>query len=337
MKSGPKLAIKMKQLLRLFSFFFLFIIAAYCHAHTNISSIEPGESVSTTWQQFPVLIYKRTEKEIASLTGSNEIPYNERLHAKALQHVASLYGNGLASDLAATSSLETKKSRSIRSNILVVLGVSTNFGCVISFTKNDPKFEDPCSGAIYGTSGRIVEANNREDYHLLVPPHYYEDSQIILGHKFPDDVPLIDFSPDIATLKIPDGKKLLLAIEWQKEALVTQLLKNSSVLEYETSTGANALHVAASKGNARIIDELVAAGFLANSVSKNGITSVQIALISDNDDTAIALLSHGAKTDNFCIASRCADEVVDLLVKMKPSLSENSAQQKLASLKEKAL
>ena len=324
----------MKAILKTFTALsLLFVFVSISHAEIDINKMKPGTSIFEAYNGLPILIYKRTEEEIKTLLESPQIKFNSILYANTMQHFAKLHGNELASKIFSLAQLNKTSSRSIRNDVLITIGISTNFGCLILTNQTEPRFTDPCSKASYDTSGRIIQANDRENYHLLIPPHHFLKNTLKLGFKETETAPIIDFSPDINSMKISSGEKLLLALEWGKNNLISELLEDLDVLKYETQAGATALHVAASKSKPQIINMLIEAGFDVNIPTKEGVTAIQLALISENNETASLLLKNNAKTNQYCVGDRCADSVVNVLSKMMPYLTRNDIEENLLKLK----
>ena len=324
--------------MRAFSLLLLTILSiSNSNAEIDISNIQSGNSVTQDWLGMPVIIYKRTKEEIKSTQNSTKPSINKGLYSRALQHTAKLYGNEFATGLYSTASLETTPSRSLNPEILVVLGISSYHGCHITFSGNHPKLIDPCSNAMYDSNGRIKKANEREYYHLLVPPHYYEGNKLYIGHKTPGNISTIDFSPNIESMNVSTGEKLLLALEWRKIELIKKLTKKPTAVQYQTKVGATALHIAAHKAKPDIVKILLSAGFDINKPTKSGVTPIQLALLSNNEETAVFLLKNNAKTNGFCQNELCAVSATEFLTRSNGSLTTREAQNYLNKLKEKAL
>lgn len=288
-----------------FSVLMLLFTSSVMSSDIDIAKIKPGELIVTEWNELPILVYKRTHKEIESLKATDKIP-NILSDKRVFYGFARTYSNELATQLLKMSlRLDGRKVRSLRDDVLVVLGISSTYGCAIDTNNKSIPFFDPCSGSRYGLDGRITKASKREIHNLLIPPHSYQNDTLVIRDTASDSK-VIDFTPDIMKLNVSDGKKLLEAIQWRKYAYIEQLLARPGVLHYQTETGSNALHLAASRANPEIITSLIKAGFNVNSVNANGITPLHMSLLSNKDSNAVTLLKNGAQYDDFCIEGTCA-------------------------------
>ncbi|GAB3524446.1 ankyrin repeat domain-containing protein [Photobacterium alginatilyticum] len=326
------------MLRRLVTTLTIFTFSVFCKAAVNVGEMQPGEVRIESWDGAPVVVHKRSEKSIKELNNLGSVSTNLPLLEHILQYTARRSGNEYASALLkGTLPLESEATRSIRPDVLVVMGISSTFGCAVDYLPERELFIDPCSKAEYRADGRIVQSNAQEFYHLLVPPHYYDKDNLILGYAPGDERKIVDFTPDIEPLSISNGEKLLVALEWKKFNLVKELLRDKTVVNYRTSTGASALHVAASKASPDIIELMIERGFRINIFTEDGMTPIQIALLFNNDEIAVTLLKHGAKTSSFCSLWQCTTDSAILLSNMKPEVSLTESKAYIESLKAKAL
>lgn len=290
------------------------LLFASAHAKTppvlnvlNLQQLAVGEVTTLYWRGLPVLVYKRTAAQIAKLNQASptQLPPWRKLDLYRAQ--ARKSGNQLASLLlAGTDPLDGTKLRSQRPDILVVLAISTNFGCVIEWQADSQQFVDPCSGTRYGVDGRIIQATARERFNLLIPVHRFKGDVLTVGDAAEQGVTIHDFAPNILQLTIPAGEKLLEAIEWQKPDLISELLKDPTVLDYHTVTGATAIHFAAAEGAPSLLTQLHNAGFRLDVTTNEGVTPLMIALMQLNADNARWLVEHGASIVCQCYDKSCS-------------------------------
>lgn len=290
------------------------LLFASAHAKTppvlnvlNLQQLAVGEVKTLYWRGQPVLVYKRTAAQIAKLNQASptQLPPWRKLDLYRAQ--ARKSGNELASLLlAGTDPLDGSKLRSQRPDILVVLGVSTNFGCVIEWQADSQQFVDPCSGTRYGVDGRVMQATAREHFNLLIPVHRFKGDVLTVGDTAEQGVTIHDFAPNILQLTIPAGEKLLEAIEWQKPDLISELLKDPTVLDYHTVTGATAIHFAAAEGAPSLLTQLHNAGFRLDVTTNEGITPLMMAMLAMKADNARWLVEHGASIVCQCYDKSCS-------------------------------
>lgn len=133
----------------------------------DISKIEEGGFVINEWRGKPVWILHRTQAMLDSLPqldGDLRDPQSEDEQQPA-------YAKNAA--------------RSIKPQILVLLGVCTHLGCSPSF-KKEPTVElkfggfyCPCHGSKFDFAGRVYKGVPAPT-NLAVPPHFYESENVIV-------------------------------------------------------------------------------------------------------------------------------------------------------------
>ena len=104
-------------------------VKAFASTEVDISSVEPGQSITVLWRGKPVFIKRRTQEEIAKA---------REVDIKNLKHP------------------EKDEDRAKNPEWLVMLGVCTHLGCVPLGDKGEyGGWFCPCHGSHYDTSGRI--------------------------------------------------------------------------------------------------------------------------------------------------------------------------------------
>ena len=147
--------------------------AAGAPVKADISKLEPGQMVIVEWRGMPVYVVNRTEAMLAELPGLNDgLKDPESLTAKQPDYIQGI-------------------ERSIRRNMLVILGLCTHLGCAPKFrpevggelsTASDVwqgGFFCPCHGSKFDLSGRVY-ADVPAPTNLEVPPHSYEGNDILV-------------------------------------------------------------------------------------------------------------------------------------------------------------
>lgn len=147
--------------------------AAGAPVEVDFSKLEPGQMVILEWRKKPVMIVRRTEKNLQDLAA---------LEPK-LADIDSKQSNQPAYAL--------NKNRSIKPEYLVMVGICTHLGCVPKF-RPEVAPEDlgtdwlggffcPCHGSRFDLSGRVysgVPAPTNMD----IPPYkYLTETSIIIG------------------------------------------------------------------------------------------------------------------------------------------------------------
>ena len=147
--------------------------AAGAPVKVNISKIEAGQQMVAEWRGQPVFILRRTDEILSNL------------------------GN-LVSQLADPESKSSVQPayvdpvmRSIKPQILLLIGICTHLGCSPTFRPEVAAADlggdwrggyfCPCHGSRYDLAGRVYKAQPAP-LNLPVPPHAYEsDNVIVIG------------------------------------------------------------------------------------------------------------------------------------------------------------
>jgi ubiquinol-cytochrome c reductase iron-sulfur subunit len=152
--------------------------AAGAPVEVDISTLKPGEKMTVEWRGKPVWIVRRTPEQLAELPkldGQLADPNSKR-----------------NADELTPPYVRSKEYRSIKPEILVVVGICTHLGCSPSdkFVPGpQPSLPDnwaggflcPCHGSTFDMAGRVYKDKPAPD-NLEVPPHVYlSDSRILIG------------------------------------------------------------------------------------------------------------------------------------------------------------
>ncbi|MCR4347085.1 MAG: ubiquinol-cytochrome c reductase iron-sulfur subunit [Sulfuricaulis sp.] len=149
--------------------------AAGAPVEVDISKLESGQLLTVEWQGKPVWILRRTPAMLKSLPEAE--PLLADPGSKVVDQQPSYAQNG---------------ARSIKPEILVLVGICTHLGCspdrrldagIASGLGDDWKggFFCPCHGSKFDLAGRVFK-NVPAPTNLVVPPHgYLSDTRIIIG------------------------------------------------------------------------------------------------------------------------------------------------------------
>ncbi len=147
--------------------------AAGAPVKVNIGKIEPGQQIVAEWRGQPVFIVRRTPDILSNLD-------------KVAEHVADP-----DSKASVQPTYVDPKNRSIKPEILVLVGICTHLGCSPSFRPEVAPADlgadwfggylCPCHGSRYDLAGRVYKSQPAP-LNLPVPPHSYEsDTVIVVG------------------------------------------------------------------------------------------------------------------------------------------------------------
>lgn len=145
--------------------------AAGAPVEVDISSLVPGRLVTVEWRGKPVWVVKRTEETLSRLDADTDRLADPESAVEMQPEYAQ------------------NSARSIKPEILVVVGICTHLGCSPSYRPElaapdlgadwDGGFFCPCHGSKFDMSGRVyagVPAPNN----LEIPPYRYVDDNLIV-------------------------------------------------------------------------------------------------------------------------------------------------------------
>ncbi|MDD0810365.1 ubiquinol-cytochrome c reductase iron-sulfur subunit [Curvibacter sp. RS43] len=150
--------------------------AAGAAVEVDISTLKPGEKITAEWRGKPVWIVKRTPETVAELAKLDD----QLADPNSLRHLED------------TPEYARNTARSIKPEVLVVVGICTHLGCSPSdkFTPGpQPSLPDnweggflcPCHGSTFDLAGRVFKNKPAPD-NLPVPPHMYlSDTRLLIG------------------------------------------------------------------------------------------------------------------------------------------------------------
>ncbi len=152
--------------------------AAGAPVEVDISQMEPGQLLTVAWRGKPVWILKRTQAMLDSLDEVADLVVDPDSNVSAQQPAYVL--------------TENRSQRSIKPEILVVVGICTHLGCspakrLVAGSSQGMGddwlggFFCPCHGSSFDLSGRVYK-NVPAPTNLPVPPHkYLSESRILIG------------------------------------------------------------------------------------------------------------------------------------------------------------
>jgi ubiquinol-cytochrome c reductase iron-sulfur subunit len=153
--------------------------AAGAPVEVDIGSLKAGEKLTVEWRGQPVWIVRRTPEQVS------ELPKLDPLLAdpKSQRNADEL-----------TPPYARNEVRSIKPEVLVVVGICTHLGCspTDKFVPGpQPSLPDnwvggflcPCHGSTFDMAGRVYKDKPAPD-NLRVPPHMYvADNKLVIGEE----------------------------------------------------------------------------------------------------------------------------------------------------------
>ena len=149
--------------------------AAGAPVEADISKLAPGQLLIVEWRGKPVWIVNRTEETLAALEGNKD-----KLRDPD-------------SDVEQQPEYAKNVHRSIKPEILVMIGICTHLGCSPTYRPDiapadlgpdwNGGFFCPCHGSTFDFSGRVYKGVPAPT-NLAVPPHaYLNDKLIVIGEE----------------------------------------------------------------------------------------------------------------------------------------------------------
>jgi ubiquinol-cytochrome c reductase iron-sulfur subunit len=151
--------------------------AAGAAVEFDVAKVKKGELKTTEWRGQPVWILNRSDEMLSTLKQETQLA-DPKLKVTSQQ-----------------PKYCQNATRSLKSNILVVVGICTHLGCSPS-PKLNPKgdmgsdwqggFFCPCHGSKFDLAGRVYKGSPAPT-NLVVPPHRYIDDQTLLIGEDPKE------------------------------------------------------------------------------------------------------------------------------------------------------
>ncbi len=142
--------------------------AAGAPVEVDISDIAPGEQITVEWRGKPVWIIGRSGEDLAFLASMDEALADPDSQADQQPDYA------------------RNAYRSIKREVLVLVGICTHLGCSPKYrpelaAEADGAFLCACHGSRFDLAGRVYR-NVPAPTNMVVPPHkYLSDSVILIG------------------------------------------------------------------------------------------------------------------------------------------------------------
>jgi ubiquinol-cytochrome c reductase iron-sulfur subunit len=134
----------------------------------EVSSIEPGMSVTVKWRGMPVFIRNRTQEEVMAARLVDVSDLKDPLARNA----------NIPGEVPATNDARSPEGRE---NWIVMVGICTHLGCVpLGEAGNFGGWFCPCHGSHYDTAGRVRQGPAPQN--LAIPVYeFISDTTIRIG------------------------------------------------------------------------------------------------------------------------------------------------------------
>jgi ubiquinol-cytochrome c reductase iron-sulfur subunit len=139
----------------------------------DLSKIEPGQMITTTWRKQQIYVVRRTPEMVAALAKHDP----DLKDPKSEQSEQPAYAKN--------------ENRAMRDDVLVLIGICTHLGCLPKqrFAASDAElgadwpggFFCVCHGSKFDLAGRVFNGSPAS-VNLKIPPHSYNgDNTLIVG------------------------------------------------------------------------------------------------------------------------------------------------------------
>jgi ubiquinol-cytochrome c reductase iron-sulfur subunit len=147
--------------------------AAGAPVEVDIGKVEPGSMITVEWRGKPVWIVNRNQDMLAQLDKIDDKLSDPKL------------------DVPQQPDYTKNPTRSIKPNLMVLVGICTHLGCSPSSKLKSGEegmgsdwpggFFCPCHGSRFDLAGRVFKGSPAP-INLLVPPHkYLSDTRLLIG------------------------------------------------------------------------------------------------------------------------------------------------------------
>jgi ubiquinol-cytochrome c reductase iron-sulfur subunit len=147
--------------------------AAGLPTEVDLTRIEPGQMATFFWRKKQIYVVKRTPEMLASLPSHND----ELKDPESKESEQPDYAKNV--------------QRSLRPDVLVLIGVCTHLGCLpkTRFTPNDASvmpnwpggFFCPCHGSKFDLAGRVIKGSPAS-VNLRIPPYSFpSENKLVIG------------------------------------------------------------------------------------------------------------------------------------------------------------
>ncbi len=139
----------------------------------DLTKIEPGQMVTTSWRKQQIYVLKRTPEMVASLSKLDAELKDPKSEASEQPPYAK------------------NEKRAVRDDVLVLIGICTHLGCLPKerFAAGDAQlgadwpggFFCPCHGSKFDLAGRVFNGSPAS-VNLKIPPYSFDgDNTLIVG------------------------------------------------------------------------------------------------------------------------------------------------------------
>ena len=147
--------------------------AAGAPVEVDISKVEPGSMITVEWRGKPVWIINRSQEMLDQMAKNDEKLSDPKL------------------DVPQQPDYTKNATRSIKPNLMVLVGICTHLGCSPSSKLKSGEegmgsdwpggFFCPCHGSKFDLAGRVFKGSPAP-INLQVPPHkYLSDARLLIG------------------------------------------------------------------------------------------------------------------------------------------------------------
>lgn len=302
----------------------IFIFIALLSSRASAEYVEPDkinflemplDSIQKTiWNDYPVIVHRRTPEQIKELQNSFENTPSKDKRWLAYRSIARIKGNEFASGIMQFTEKYITEHNVYMSEIPefgIFSMVSPILGCAIF--KEENGFVDPCNGVKFDFAGRVIDNKGYDHLRLTIPPHRILDKKLefLVDYNAKE---VVDFTPDILSMNLADIDKALFAIDFEKLDILKRIVsQNPSVLLQQNSAGSTVLQLASI--HETTIDYVLSFEEVQiDHINDAGYTALLFAIYAHKYENAEKLVLNGARMDAFSSNGISAKSVKDFIV-----------------------
>lgn len=271
----------------------------------DVASIKPGQMELVAWDGKPVIVYKRTMKEINALKQYSRDKYLPQTYALFMESMkfASRFANYVANYyMMDQRDLDTIPLRSKRDDIFVAIGYDTGTGIMLHKTEQHTFQAAKFEHKQYDLAGRHFISEKSKAYNLFIPPYYYKGDKLIIGvQNRLNEFKEYDFD-DIPYSKLTLNERLFFASLNCKLDIVKESLQNGANPNVKFNGGNTAITMAVvtrCKKKVELINTLAKYKPDFNACNNMNNSALDIAIHSDFE-VIKALVDNGADVNFNC-------------------------------------
>lgn len=264
----------------------------------DLTGIKSGQYKVISWQATPILIYHRTNEQIAVI---NKASFHRELNLFPLRSYAFRYGNEVATSLLRGEKFNATKIRSFDDKWFIAIAGSPEEGVILQVGPDSGTLQNPLTGNWYDLTGRT---NDESKYDLSIPDYKIDKMSLTIFNIERERI--IDFSPFNDEINLPTEELIIEAVRWKKFKLVSSLLEDNPHLMKMEYLNRELFSWILAYNNVGLMRKVIGLGANVNIVLENRLTPLGQAILYGKEDMVRILFENGARLETFCYDKLCS-------------------------------